>query len=116
MTMTPGAPDTIKTYEFDILPSVDAIAIVKWDGAQGSFTNLTNDSGLGGVSDGDVFEASAIGPANNTVLTLKKNGSIISQTTDTSAFTAGNPGIGFDAGTQADGANLGWKDYSVVTS
>jgi len=116
MTMTPGAPDTIQTYEFDILPSVDAIVIAKWDGSQGTLTNLTNDSGLGGVSDGDVFEASAIGPANNTVLTLKKNGTIISQATDTAAFPSGNPGIGFDAGTSSDGANLGWKDYSVVTS
>src|SRR6185436_4324590 len=30
----------VKTYEIDILPSVDACVIVKWNGDQGDFTNL----------------------------------------------------------------------------
>lgn len=106
----------VKTYEIDILPSVDACVIVKWNGDQGDIVNLDQTPSLGGVADGDVFEASAIGPANNTVITVKKNGVTIVTATDTSAYVVGTPGIGFDAGSPANGANLGWKDFAAVTT
>ena len=108
--------NSVQTYEIDILPSANACVIVKWNGPQGDITNLNETGSLGGVSDGDVFEASAIGPANNTVITVKKNGSVLVTATDTSAYVTGTPGIGFDAGTPSNGANLGWKDFSAVTT
>lgn len=115
MTMVPGTPDEIYTYEVDILPSLAAVVLVKWGGPQGQFTNLASGT-LDGVADGDVFTASAIGPANATVFTVTKNGRTILQFTDTAAYATGNPGIGMDAGNPADGANLGWKSYTVTTN
>jgi hypothetical protein len=88
---------------------------VKWAGVQGQWTRIA-EAPIDGVADGDVFSASAIGPANNTVFTIKKNGKTILTYTDTSAFTTGNPGIGFDAGTPSNGQNLGWTSYSVTTA
>lgn len=109
--------NSVITYEIDIVPSADVCVIVKWAGAQGDFVNLNSSGSLGGVADGDVFEASAIGPANNTVITVKKNTVTIVTYTDTSANVTGNPGMGFDAGTAPNGANLGWKaPFSVVTT
>lgn len=113
---SPGANE-IQTYEVDLVPSSGGLELVKWNGPQGTFTNLQGGFLVGGViNDGDVFEVSAIGPAGSTAFVVKQNGTTILTYTDTSAFTAGNPGIGFDAGTPGDGANLGWRDYSVVTS
>lgn len=116
MTMTPGSPDQIQTYEFDFVPSSASIAIVKWLGQQGTITVLTNPANsLPTFNDGDIIKVSAIGPASARVLTAYYNGSVIATATDTSGYVTGNPGIGFDAGTPANGANLGLKSYSVVT-
>ncbi len=106
----------VKTYEIDIIPSADVCVIVKWNGDQGDITNLASSGSLGGVSDGDVFKATAIGPANNTVITVYKNNVQIVQATDTSAYVVGTPGFGCDAGTPANGANLGWKSFSCTTA
>jgi hypothetical protein len=105
----------VKTYEIDFVPSGDAVAIVKWNGDQGDITELIQTGSLGGLSDGDVLKASCIGPANSTVITVYKNDVQILQTTDTSAYVIGNPGMGFDAGTSPNGANLGFKSFSAVT-
>jgi hypothetical protein len=112
----PGSPDTVQLYEFDILRSANAIALMKWDGSQGQVTQIATGN-ISGIVDGDVFVASSIGPANNTVHTITQNGSQIFTFTETSgAFVLGNPGMGLDAGSPANGANLGWKSYSVTTS
>ena len=109
------APDQIYTYEVDIIPSLSEINLMKWSGNQGSVVQLTSVP-ISGVNDGDTFVASAVGPANATVFTVKLNGTTILTYTDTSAFVTGNPGIGFDAGNPSDGDNFGWVDYSVTTS
>jgi hypothetical protein len=114
MRMVPSSEE-IYTYEVDICPSLGAVALVKWAGVQGQFTRLA-EVAFDGVADGDVFTASAIGPGNSTVFTIKKNGKTILTYTDTAAFTTGNPGIGFDAGTPTAGQNLGWTSYSVTTA
>lgn len=114
MTMIPGSTDKINTYEIDIVPSLAWVVVAKWQGAQGAYANLGTGT-IGSVNDGDVFTASAIGPVNNTVFTVTKNGATILTVSDTSAYVTGNPGIGFDAGSSSDGANFGWKAYSVTT-
>lgn len=114
MRMVPASLE-IYTYEVDILPSLGAVALVRWHGRQGTWTKMA-EAPLDGVANGDVFTASAIGPASNTVFTVTKNGRVLLKYTDTAAFDTGNPGIGFDAGTPEYGANLGWTSYSVTTS
>lgn len=118
MTMIPagsGLPDQIFTYEIDIVPGASYIQIVKWQGPQNTYTVLASGR-ISGIADGDVFVASAIGGASNTVITVSKNGTTVVTYTDTAAYTTGNPGIGMDAGNTTDGANFGWKSYSVVTN
>jgi hypothetical protein len=114
MRMVPGPTDQIYSYEVDFLPSVNAVVLVRWHGPQGTFTNMA-EAPMDGVNDGDVFTASAVGPAENTVFTITKNGRTLLTFTDRAAYDTGNPGIGFDAGTPAHGANIGWKNYSVTT-
>jgi hypothetical protein len=110
-----AATQEIYSYEVDFLPSLAAVALVKWHGTQGTFTKIA-EAPLDGVADGDVFTASAIGPAQNTVFTITKNGKTLLTYTDTAAFATGNPGIGFDAGSPSYGANLGWTNYKVTTT
>lgn len=65
--------------------------IVRWDGALGSFTYLSQQRGAQyGVSDGDVVRATMIG----NVITVYINGVQIMQTSD-STYASGNPGMGF---------------------
>lgn len=71
---------------------------------------------LNGVNDGDVFTASAIGPPENTTIKVWKNGTLLLTYVDTAGYATGNPGIGLDAGNPTDGANLGWRSYSVSAS
>ena len=114
MSMVPGSPDQIFTYEVDILPGSSQITLAKWTGSLGIFAPLISRP-ISGIADGDIFVASAIGPPSSTVITAWKNGTQILTFTDASGLT-GNPGIGFDAGNQADGAAFGIKSYSVVTN
>lgn len=105
----------VYTYEVDIIPSLSEINLMKWSGTQGSVVQLATVA-ISAVNDGDTFVASAIGPGNATVFTIQLNGTTLLTYTDTSAFTAGNPGIGLDAGNSSDGANFGWADFSVTTN
>ena len=116
MTMVPAAggnPDRVFTYEVDVLPSVRQIVIVRWNGPQGDFTNL-NTGSISGINDGDVIEATVTGPASAAVITVKLNCVTIVTATDTAGLAAGNPGMGFDAGTQADGANFGIRSFAAI--
>lgn len=117
MTMVPGAagdPDRVFTYEIDVVPSLSAIFIVRWNGPQGMYTVLDTGS-IAGVNDGDIIDATVTGPANAAVITVKLNGAPVVSTTDTAGYASGNPGMGFDAGNPSDGANLGLKSYTATS-
>jgi hypothetical protein len=114
MTMVPGSPDKVFTYEIDVIPAQSEIVIVRWNGPQGNFTNLSSGS-ISGINDGDVIEATITGPANAVAMTVKLNGATIVTTTDVAGYATGNPGMGFDAGTPANGANFGIKSYSATS-
>jgi hypothetical protein len=62
-----------------------------------------------------VIEATITGPANAVAMTVKLNGATIVTTTDVAGYATGNPGMGFDAGTPANGANFGIKSYSATS-
>jgi chitodextrinase len=117
MTMVPGAagdPDRVFTYEIDVVPSLSAIFIVRWNGPQGMYTVLETGS-IAGVNDGDIIDATVTGPGNAAVITVNRNGAPVVSTTDTAGYASGNPGMGFDAGNPADGANLGFKSYTATS-
>jgi hypothetical protein len=112
MTMIPGLPDRVKTYEIDFIPNL--VGIVRWDGSQGTYTGLASVA-TPTLNNGDVIEATAIGPANAVVITVSMNGSVILTFTDTAGLATGNPGIGFDAGSPANGANLGLRSFTATS-
>jgi hypothetical protein len=112
--MVPGSPNQVFAYEIDVIPGQKEITIVRWDGPQGSFTSL-NSGPLATINDGDAIEATITGPANAALITVKLNGLIVVTVTDTAGYATGNPGMGFDAGTPANGANFGIKGYTATS-
>lgn len=112
------AGNTIKTYEIDFIPN--ACVVARWNGAQGATTDLSA-GGFGAVgnfsgnlNDGQVVVAAISGPANAVVITVTVDGTLIGTANDSTGYATGQPGIGFDAGTPANGALFGWKAYSVT--
>ncbi len=68
------------------------VIIVRWNGAVGDFTILTQLNGSAyGVADGDSVRATVVG----NVITAYINGTQVAQATD-GTFTTGNPGMGFN--------------------
>ena len=117
MTMVPAAggnPDRVFTYEVDVLPSAGKIVVARWNGPQGDFMNL-NSGSISGINDGDVIDATVTGPASAAVITVKLNCVTIVTATDTTGLATGNPGIGFDAGSQANGANFGIRSFAATS-
>jgi len=89
------------------------VAIVRWNGALGDFTNIANlTPGGPGIHNGDTVKATLIG---NTI-TAYINGTQVLQGTD-ATYTSGNPGIGFDTesptGAAVD-ANFGFASSSAA--
>jgi hypothetical protein len=115
MTMVPGSPDKVFTYEIDVIPAQSEIVIVRWNGPQGDFTNLNSTSSPITINDGDAIEATIIGPANAVAITVTLNGTVVVTANDSAGYATGNPGMGFDAGTPANGANFGIKSYTVTS-
>src|SRR5689334_11091689 len=109
-----GNPDRVFSYEVDVLPSTGQIVIARWNGPQGDFMDLSTGS-ISGINDGDVIDATVTGPASATVITVKLNCVTIVTATDTAGLATGNPGIGFDAGTQANGANFGIRSFTATS-
>jgi len=64
--------------------------IIRWNGAFGSFTALSDEGPHAEVHDGDIFEASMIG----NVITVYINGAKVNRAVD-NTFATGNPGMGF---------------------
>jgi hypothetical protein len=77
-----------------LFASYGGVQVVRWNGTQGDYTVLPILAGTGGVGrellTGDVITASISG----NVINLHINGTLVMRTTD-SAYTAGQPGIGF---------------------
>lgn len=114
MTMVPGAPDKIFTYELDW--TVGFVQFVRWDGPQGTFTPLGASSvAVPILNDGDILESWSIGQPPNVNLICNYNGVQKINIFDTDAVKglgAGNPGIGTDqAAGSGDGTDLGFKSY-----
>ncbi len=114
MTMVPGSPDKVFTYEIDVIPAQHEIVIVRWNGQQGVFSNLASGT-IVTINDGDVIEATVTGPANAVAIAVTLNGTTIVTANDTAGYATGNPGMGFDAGTPANGANFGIRSYTATS-
>jgi hypothetical protein len=77
-------------YECNLAFDGSYAQIVRWNGPFGSFTYIGSGSVPGGVHDGDMLSATAIGD----VITLYVNGVEIAHATD-ATFPTGNPGMAF---------------------
>ena len=88
-------------YEISNSVSSEASAyliIVRWNGPLADFTYLANLRGRQyGVKTGDVVKATIVG----NIITAYKNGVLLAQVTD-KTYSTGNPGIGFNEGTNGD--------------
>ncbi|HVU01277.1 MAG TPA: hypothetical protein VHE30_05980 [Polyangiaceae bacterium] len=95
-------------YECNVAWDGSYAQIVRWNGAVGDYTYLDeNGSVPGGIHDGDIVSASAIG---NTI-TLSVNGTVRATATD-ATFTDGNPGVGFWRGMSGCGTR---GDYGFTS-
>jgi hypothetical protein len=85
--------------------------IVRWNGALGDFSYLSNKSGSQyGVKDGDVVKATIVGSA----ITVYINGVQVNQATDTT-FGTGNPGMGFFIdGASGVNQNFGFTSFTAT--
>lgn len=84
--------------------------IVRWDGALGQFTYLTQQHGAQyGVAEGDVVKATIVG----NVITAYINGAQVMQATD-NTYVTGNPGIGFFLnGTGVANTDYGFTSFTA---
>src|SRR5690242_6983552 len=109
-----GDPDRIQTYEIDFTPSLsNTVTVAKWLGPQGSVSVIGASANmLAAIADGDVLEAWIRGPAQQRLISVYQNGSLVTTVTDTSAgYMGGSPGIGFDAGTTGDGNTFNARGF-----
>ena len=100
-------------YECNVAYDGGYAEIVRWNGPLGDFTYLARGSVPGGVHDGDVVSAKAVG----TSITLFVNGAQVAHATD-ATFPTGNPGMGFwrggSFGLQGDYAFTSYSATSPV--
>jgi len=90
------------------VPGLGYLAIVRWNGPLGDYTALYADAtSIAAIQDGDVLRAEMIGNQ----ITVYKNTVQVAQVSD-SAFTEGQPGVGFWPVDGAIKESLGWKDFS----
>jgi len=96
-------------YEI-LMDSQGSHQIVRWNGPVGDFTVLpTTGPGTGPIANGNVIRAEMRG----SVITVFKNGTPVSQATDTT-FPTGNPGIGsFMRGTGNVLSSMGWQSIEA---
>lgn len=121
--MTDNATNVF-TYEFLTSPSVGGAGyqFVKWEGPNGSFTDLTSnvtDSGLahGTPQNGDVYSIRVQG--KNVIAWVNRQkmftyvlGSGALETS--SPYTTGNPGLGFDLTAGLTTSLYGWSNIEVT--
>ena len=91
------------------------VVIVRWNGALGNYTVLTNRGGAQyGVKTGDIVSARMIG----NVITVYKNGVQVAQVTD-NVYTTGTPGMGFNlnngpAGCAGTNGDYGFTNFTAT--
>lgn len=114
----------LHTYESDWVAASNFLAIVKWDGTQGSFTSLGTFACTvvhGDVMSTEITDNGLVGAALVVTIVCKQNGSTLGTVQDsfaisgTNAFATGTCGLGWDDGGAQNGS-LGWQDFSAVTS
>lgn len=103
---------TIRGYECNL--SFDGLysQIVRWNGALGDFTVLSNSGGNAVPVTGDIFKVVVTGNSISSFL----NGTLLTSFSD-STYTDGNPGIGMwlqDAAFFSNQSLFGFTNYSVV--
>jgi hypothetical protein len=110
--------NSIFTYEI-LMSTAGAFQIMRWDGTIGSFIEITfNGSGTGfgaAYADGDVVRGEISGSGTVTIV-VKKNGSTVWTTTDSSAgrILTGSPGIAsFMRGTGNVVSSAGWQSITA---
>lgn len=110
-------PNNARGYEIDGYLGGSAIHVVRWNGAQNDFTDLsgavTNNVSF---NDGDVWYAEMVG----NVITVKNNGLLVwtsDRTGDAIIWSDGNPGLGFytdtNLGAASPNLDLGWKTFEA---
>jgi hypothetical protein len=85
--------------------------IVRWNGALGDFTYLSNqflDGTRLGVANGDVIKATIVG----NLISVYRNGALVCTATD-NTFTTGSPGIGFDYGGGSTYGDFGLTNFTA---
>ncbi len=102
--------DSARGYECNLAYDGSYLDVIRWNGALGDFDFLTTGSVPGGLADGDTFRATAVGDR----ITLYVNDVERASVTD-SAFTTGNPGIGFWRGLGGCGTfgDFGFTSFSA---
>jgi len=85
------------------------MAVVRWNGAIGDFTYLSNKTGSQyGVANGDVVKASISG----NLISVYINGVLVDSVTD-DAFASGNPGMGFNYGCGSTYGDFGFTKFTA---
>ena len=104
------SPRKVTGYEVNFRCTSDGtqyVQIVRWNGPLGKFSYIARATGPG-LRDGDVVKATILG---NTI-SAYINGTLVLQGTD-SAFSSGNPGLGFynEGGTPANNSEFGFTSF-----
>ena len=91
-----------------------AVQVVRWNGTQGDYTVLSSTAGNGSIGrelrTGDVIKASISG----NVISLYVNGTLVMRATD-SAYTTGQPGIGFFTRPGGNSAHLALTQITATS-
>ena len=104
------SPRKVTGYEVNFRCTSDGtqyVQIVRWNGPLGKFSYIATATGPG-LRDGDVVKATIFG---NTI-SAYINGTLVVQGTD-SAFSSGNPGLGFynEGGTPVNNSEFGFTSF-----
>ena len=99
--------NNITGYEINcsVYPGNSYVQIVRWNGANGSFTYLNNE-GADYCKNGDVLKATIIGSTINVYLN-----NVLKLSATDSTFTAGNPGIGFYDNNDTNWSAFGFSSF-----
>ncbi len=106
------ASHSITGYEIDCTGG--QILIVKWLGPINGFTVLASENTTA-VMNGDIVSASITGTSPATI-TVMVNGTQVLQTTDSSPYTTGAPGMGFFDRLDTTASDMGFTSFTATDS
>jgi len=117
-----AATNQITGYEINCNVDIgDYLQVVRWNGPNGSFTYLGTRPDH--CVNGDVLTASISGGANDTIINVWKNGSLLQFDTGTNvpdntgtAFTNGAPGLGFFDYSDSNWNYFGFSNFMATGS